>query len=197
MNKICINSKNYKLTEGKVYSIIEENNGYYFLVNDNNRTVKYDSSLFEDEVHEIVPPPPPARTEADCIDSISQNTNSISYVDLNNETVTINTTVNVEGSYISCGVKEVSGLNGVMYNILNNVDTEEDDMLDLINALFRAALQSIRSQFPACRFLLLSTNNDTTYEDFFTILDSESVSHTEWENNPNSGRDIKVWILQR
>lgn len=197
MNKICINSKNYKLTEGKVYSIIEENNGYYFLVNDNNRTVRYDSSLFEDEAHGIVPPPPPARTEADCINSISQNTNSISYVDLNNETITINTTVTREGSYISCGVKEVVGLNGVMYNILDNVDTEEDDMLDLIDALFRAALENIKSQFPACRFLLLSTNNDTAHEDFFTILDSESVSHTEWENNPNSGNDIKVWILQR
>ena len=66
MNKICTNPKNYKLTQGKVYEILDEEDGYFLLVNDSNKTVRYYSDLFDDveqanePVEEVAPPPPPA-----------------------------------------------------------------------------------------------------------------------------------------
>ena len=46
MNKICKNAKNYKLTEGKIYEVLLEEDDYIRIINDNGKNVRFHSSLF-------------------------------------------------------------------------------------------------------------------------------------------------------
>ena len=204
MNKICINPKNYKLTQGKIYEILDEEDGYFLLVNDSNKTVRYYSDLFgdiEEAVEEVAPPPPPARTEADVISSLNVTCGgqrcTVTYVDLNNQTVTFQThTIGISSTDISCGIRQISGINNVLSTIDNNVDTDEDDLLELRKEIVKRVISSlIRYNRGNTRWMLMSTNNDDSYEDYFEVFDSLAQTNLGWENNPNSGNEIKLWVF--
>ena len=204
MNKICTNPKNYKLTQGKVYEILDEEDGYFLLVNDSNKTVRYYSDLFgdvEEAVEEVAPPPPPARTEADVISSLNVTYNNnictVNYVDLNNNTVNFTTaSINVSTSSISCGIHQMYNINNVLSSIDNNVNTDEDDLLELRKEIVkRVTSLFIRYHRGNSRWMLMSTNNDDSYEDYFEVFDSLAQTNLGWENNPNSGNEIKLWVF--
>ena len=204
MNKICTNPKNYKLTQGKVYEILDEEDGYFLLVNDSNKTVRYYSDLFDDveeAVEEVAPPPPPARTEADVISSLNVTCNgqrcTVTYVDLNNQTVTFQTdTIEIFGTEISCGIRQMSNINNILSSIDNNVSTDEDDLLELRKEIVKRVISLlIRYNRGNTRWMLMSTNNDDSYEDYFDVFDSLAQTNLGWENNPNSGNDIKLWVF--
>ena len=42
MNKICRNAKNYKLTLGQEYEILQEEDGYVRIINDSGKNVRYE-----------------------------------------------------------------------------------------------------------------------------------------------------------
>ena len=204
MNKICINPKNYKLTQGKVYEILDEEDGYYLLVNDSNKTVRYYSDLFDDieeAVEEVAPPPPPARTEADVISSLNVTCNgqrcTVTYVDLNNQPVTFQTTtVGIAGTDISCGIRQISGINDILSSIDNNVNTDEDDLLELRKEIVKRVISLLINRNRGnTRWMLMSTNNNESYEDYFEVIDSLTQANLGWENNPNSENDIKLWVF--
>ena len=204
MNKICTNPKNYKLTQGKVYEILDEEDGYYLLVNDSNKTVRYYSDLFDDieeAVEEVAPPPPPARTEADVISSLNVTCAgqrcSVTYVDLNNQTVNFQTsTIRIFGTDISCGIRQISGINHILLSIDNNVSTTDDDLLELRKEIVKRVISLlIHYNRGNTRWMLMSTNNDDIFEDYFDVFDSLSQTNLGWENNPNSGNDIKLWVF--
>ena len=204
MNKICINPKNYKLTQGKIYEILDEEDGYFLLVNDSNKTVRYYSDLFgdvEEAVEEVAPPTPPARTEADVISSLNVTYNNdrctVTYVDLNNQTVTFQTsTIGISGTNISCGIRQMSSINKILSSIENNVSTEDDDLLELRKEIVkRVTSLLIRHNRGNSRWMLMSTNNDSSFEDYFEVFDSLAQTNLGWENNPNSGNDIKLWVF--
>ena len=207
MNKICINPKNYKLTQGKVYEILDEEDGYYLLVNDSNKTVRYYSDLFGDieEVNETVeaftPPPPPARTEADVISSLNVTSGgqrcTVTYVDLNNQSVTFQTdTIVISLTDISCGIRQMHDINDILSSIDNNVSTDEDDLLELRKEIVKRVISLIiHYNRGNTRWMLMSTNNDDSYEDYFDVFDSLAQTNLGWENNPNSGNDIKLWVF--
>ena len=204
MNKICTNPKNYKLTQGKVYEILDEEDGYFLLVNDSNKTVRYYSDLFgdvEEAVEEVAPPPPPARTEADVISSLNVTCNgqrcTVTYVDLNNQPVTFQTTtVGIAGTDISCGIRQISGINDILSSIDNNVNTDEDDLLELkkeiVNRVISLLINRNRGN---TRWMIMSTNNDSSFEDYFDVFDSLAQTNLGWETNPNSGNEIKLWVF--
>lgn len=204
MNKICINPKNYKLTQGKVYKILDEEDGYFLLVNDSNKTVRYYSDLFDDveeAVEGVAPPPPPARTEADVISSLNVTCGdqrcTVTYVDLNNQTVNFQTsTIGISGTGISCGIRQISGINNILSSIDNNVSTADDDLLELRKEIVKRVISLlIRANRGTTRWMLMSTNNDDSYEDYFEVIDSLAQTNLGWENNPNSGNDIKLWVF--
>ena len=206
MNKICTNPKNYKLTQGKVYEILDEEDGYFLLVNDSNKTVRYYSDLFGDVIaipdeETIAPPPPPARTEADVISSLNVTHVGqrciVTYVDLNNQTVTFQTsTIGISGTDISCGIRQISGINDVLSTIDNNVNTDEDDLLELRKEIVKIVISSlIRYNRGNTRWMLMSTNNNESYEDYFEAIDSLAHTNVGWENNPNSENEIKLWVF--
>ena len=206
MNKICTNPKNYKLTQGKVYEILDEEDGYFLLVNDSNKTVRYYSDLFDDleqvnELIEEVAPPPPARTEADVISSLNVTCSgqrcTVTYVDLNNQTVNFQTnTIGISGTDISCGIHQMRGINDILSSIDNNVSTDEDDLLELRKEIVKRVISLlIRYNRGNSRWMLMSTNNDDSYEDYFDVFDSLAQTNLGWENNPNSGNEIKLWVF--
>jgi len=204
MNKICTNPKNYKLTQGKVYDILDEEDGYYLLVNDSNKTVRYYSDLFDDveeAVEEIAPPPPPARTEADVISSLNVTYNNnrcnIMYVDLNNQTINFTTeSITVVTSSISCGIYQLYNINAIMDSIDDNVNTDEDDLLELRKEIVKRVISLfIRNKRANTRWMIMSTNNDSDFEDYFDVFDSLAQTNLGWENNPNSGNEIKLWVF--
>ena len=204
MNKICTNPKNYKLTQGKVYEILDEEDGYFLLVNDSNKTVRYYSDLFDDAeeaVEEVAPPPPPARTEADVISSLNVTYDgqrcTVTYVDLNNQTVNFQTnTIGISTTNISCGIHQMHNINDVLSSIENNVNTDEDDLLELRKEIVkRVTSLFIRYHRGNSRWMLMSTNNNDTFEDYFEVFDSLAQTNLGWENNPNSGNEIKLWVF--
>ena len=206
MNKICTNPKNYKLTQGKVYEILDEEDGYFLLVNDSNKTVRYYSDLFDDVIaipdeETIAPPPPPARTEADVISSLNVTYVGqrciVTYVDLNNQTVTFQTsTIGISGTNISCGIRQMYGINNILSSIDNNVSTTDDDLLELRKEIVKRVISLLINRNRGnTRWMLMSTNNDDSYEDYFEVFDSLAQTNLGWENNPNSGNEIKLWVF--
>ena len=209
MNKICTNPKNYKLTQGKVYEILDEEDGYFLLVNDSNKTVRYYSDLFDDveeaieTVEAFTPPPPspPARTEADVISSLNVTCSgqrcTVTYVDLNNQTVNFQTsTIGISGTDISCGIRQMHGINNILSSIDNNVSTADDDLLELRKEIVKRVISLfIRYNRNNTRWMLMSTNNDDSYEDYFEVIDSLAQTNLGWENNPNSENEIKLWVF--
>lgn len=208
MNKICTNPKNYKLTQGKAYEILDEEDGYFLLVNDSNKTVRYYSDLFDDveESNETVegftpPPPPPARTEVDVISSLnvtcSDQRCTVTYVDLNNQTVTFQTsTIGISATNISCGIRQMYNINDILSGIDNNVSTIDDDLLELQKEILKRVISLlINRNRDNSRWMLMSTNNNSLYEDYFEVFDSLAQTNLGWENNPNSGNEIKLWVF--
>lgn len=189
MNKICKNAKNYKLTEGQEYEILQEEDGYVRIINDSGKNVRYDASLFEDVFV------PPARTEQDCISSITYSGNILRYVDINNEQKQTTITLNLENrNQFSCGILRIEGINDVCSRIENQsfVNTDDDDFIELKKALFRTVFNhySLRGTYG---MWMCSTNQDGNYEDYQTLLDELSTHNSGWFTNPNSGNQIKLW----
>lgn len=204
MKKVCINPKNYKLTQGNEYEILQQEDGYYLIVNDSNKTVRYYSDLFgdiEEAVEEVAPPPPPARTEADVISSLNVTCSgqrcTVTYVDLNNQTVNFQTsTIGIFGTEISCGIRQISGINDILLSIDNNVSTTDDDLLELRKEIVKRVISLLINRNRGnTRWMLMSTNNDDIFEDYFDVFDSLAQTNLGWENNPNSGNDIKLWVF--
>jgi hypothetical protein len=191
MNKICRNAKNYKLTEGQEYEILQEENGYVRIINDSGKNVRYDASLFEDLL-----PPPPARTEQDCINSITYINNVLRYVDINNEekNVTVSLYLRANNEF-SCGINRIEGINSLCDRIENQdfVNTDDDDFIELKKALFRKVFTYFTTSHTSKGMWMCSTNQNDNYEDYQTLLDTLSTHNSGWFRNPNSGNQIKLW----
>ncbi len=190
MNKICKNAKNYKLTEGQEYEILDEEDGYVRIINDSGKNVRYDASLFEDVFI------PPARTEQDCINSITYDGNTLRYIDINNEEKHSTVVLNRESrNQFSCGILRIEGINELCSRIENQdfVDTDDDDFIELKKALFRTVFNYWSNRGTSYGMWMCSTNQDDNYEDYQTLLDQLSTHNSGWFRNPNSGNQIKLW----
>jgi hypothetical protein len=191
MKKICKNAKNYKLTEGLEYEILKEENGYIFLINDSGKNVKYDASLFDEELEEEVVP---ARTEQDCIDSISYDGTRLSYKDLYNEQQLADVVLyrNYNNGF-SCGIVRIEGLNDLCDIIECIVSNEEEDLIELKKALFAEVLNYHILKDELKGMWMCSTNRSGDNEDYHKLLNEISTHNSEWFTNPNSGNQIKLW----
>lgn len=200
MNKICRNAKNYKLTEGQEYEILEEENSYVRIINDSGKNVRYDSTLFEElEITLPQAPPaplaPPARTEQDCINSIEYNGNSLSYVDVNNEFKHQDIQLYLmSNNAFSCGINRIEGLNNFceLLNSENFVETNEDDFIELKKELFTIVFNFWCNK-PNVGMWMCSTNQNNDFEDYQALLDTLSTHSSDWFFNPNSTNQIKLW----
>jgi hypothetical protein len=192
----CKNNKNYKLTVGKQYHT-EEDGEYVLLINDNGRRQRYHKELFQ-EVEVAAPEPEIVRTEATCIESLSFNDDGeVSYEEINGNLNTINIDILQSSSTdISCGVYQIYNINTLIDQIEEGVNTEDDDLITLKQTIFKTTLEN-RINGINCAFVILSTNIDNQYEDYYNTLNEMSEVRTESKRNPNSGNQIVVWTIPK
>jgi hypothetical protein len=204
---ICINPKNYKLTESNKYTVVIDEGDTVMIVNDNNKTVRYYKDLFEEVEEEIIPEPElvVVRTEQDLIDSITNDVSNTTYIDFNNEIITINNylqCINNENSF-SCGIKNVINigdqLEEIYETISNTADNAGEDLELLTKSVikhhFKSFINSNYDNYSAGIYLMSCnvTGNDCLEDEIVDILNEISDFNTQPEVNPNSGNEIKLW----
>jgi hypothetical protein len=208
----CINAENYKLTVDKVYQAETDGRDFYKLLNDNNVGVRYHKRLFEATgntrpaapARPTPPPPPPPRTEADLVASITVRDGHVVFTDFDRTEKRVANQFSGTGSAISCGAIQVIGINGQIQTIDVLFELTEDDFITIRKALFKKCIEQYvqRNIARAQAFALLSTNTSgrdnghEADEDMLSVLDEVAEVNTASRENPNSRRQIKVWVLQ-
>jgi hypothetical protein len=200
----CLSTGGYKLTEGKPYEVLQEEKGYYIIKNDNNKVQRYSSGFFEviEEEVQLPPEPAPKKTENQLIQSIEIFDDQVSFIDFNNNRITIN---NNFGSGVrmdaSCGIGDVTGLINMCNRInskLQGEDYEDDDYLNLRKALLKACInQYILEKAENRAAYIVSTYIGSIDECYEQLLNELSNLTSEILNNPNSRRSIKFWTFYK
>lgn len=210
MRIVCIAVENYKLTEGKIYVAENESRDFYKLLNDNNIGVRYSKRLFRiarpDETGEVeipvivTPPPPPALTERDLVNSITIATGQVTFIDFDRQRKIVRNAFSRDNSAISCGVTQISGINSQISEIDEFFDLGDDDFVTIRKALFAACINEyVKSPRGLTRGFIFGTMSTNISEDtdLMIVLDELADSTTPAKRNPNSGNDIKVWIMSQ
>ena len=202
----CKNTKGYKLTEGKDYEISARRSGYVYLINDNGVNAKYAEELFEavegsnTRTARPVPTPvvPPRRTERDVINSIVSTSDAITFTDIDNRLRTINNGTGGHGTNISCGIAQISGIDGIIEQINALFDGADEDYIPTRKALMKAAIQNFAINRYPNAMVLVSTTTDSD-EDLLTVLDEMASGNngitTSSRRNRNSRNMIKLWVF--
>ena len=203
----CINTKNYKLTEGKFYTCLREEESYYFIMNDAGTVVRYIKELFEPLIvaveNSIVESPQDiapiqTRTWEDVKNSFEFGIQGVfKMIDLENQEKSLNM-LNIfsnRESSISCGIREISGLNG-LFDLIDSLFDDNDDYISEKQDIFKFILLKY-NEFcvGSCALILYSTNLDNDYDGYFDVLDENCAYHTEHHDNPNTGNTIDLWTF--
>lgn len=204
---ICINPKNYKLTLDSKYLVITDEGDTVMIINDSNKSARYYKDLFEEIEEEVVPEPEPVvvRTEQDLINSIDSDFITTTYIDFNNEIVTISNhlqIINNENSF-SCGIKNITNIGDQIeeiYEVISDTaDSAGEDLELLTKAVikhhFKSFIKSRTDNYNAGLYLMSCnvTGNGCLDDETVDILNEISDFHTESEINPNSGNEIILW----
>ncbi len=200
MSKVrCINTKGYALTNRGEYELISEENGFVKIINDNGFTARYNKELFqnirgprEPRPEPVVQPPPPIRTERNVIESVRVNNGNITFTDIDNSVITIQSVLVNAPTSISCGIHQIHELNTII-NRLHAQVPGNDDRLELKKRILKLTIiDHITNRTERGEIYLMSTN--TGYdEDLLPVLDEISHFQSEEVVNPNSDNLIKMW----
>jgi len=216
----CKNKGNNKsITTGKEYEVINETETRYSIINDKGIQANYAKNLFSKAV-EIIP-------EIPIIDGFEAETSFINNEDelpgfkiiikingFDNYVFEQDTILAISQPPISCGIKLVSGLNGLMSfinefkedfdNYLNeNIkDFKIDEDFDFDTFYKEVAgllIDDLLVDYKAsCLYLLLSTNidNNPNYNSEIIQYLDQITEVDLFGSNPNSGNEIQLWILK-
>lgn len=199
MKKIkCINNNGYNVTIGNEYNLIQESQDFYFLVNDNQKTVKYGKTLFEivgEEQAVPVAAEPVKLTEQQMIDSITYNNGTITFKNTDDEVIDIDTEVlSFEDTEISCGIGQSYNLDTLIDLINDSCDNLDDDYIGLRKALFKEAITTEVLDHTSKAIIIMSTTSDKD-EDLLPVLNELAAWTSNSVNNPNSGNNITMWAF--
>lgn len=204
---ICVNPKNYKLTLDKKYLVVIDEGETVKIINDNNKTVRYYKDLFQEVEEEVIPEPEPviARTEQNLIDSITSNGLNTTYIDFNNELVTIDNALDIlnNANEFSCGIKNIINIGHQLEEIYDIVgateEVSEEDLPLLTKALIKHHFKNYiryksNNNFNAAIYLMSCNVEDGGLdEETVEILNEISDFNTVAELNPNSDNEIILW----
>jgi hypothetical protein len=202
----CDNPKSYALTEGTEYDVVKREEGYYFVVNDEGKTARYVEGLFTatqtrpgpqprtvEAARPAAPAAPPRRTTRNVHDSITVVGNTIRFTDLAGREQVINNVFTLQGSNISCGVGQITNLNGMIREINGKFNLRDDDFVETRKLLMTRAIDAfIKASVNA--MVVASTTSDVD-EDLLRALDACAAFSSEVRRNPNSGHNIKTWVF--
>jgi len=211
----CIDSGSNKLiTVGNEYEIISETDNRYVILNDKGIQKNYSKNLFKEVEHEqnnLV-------EELDIETDVNIDLNEIYFkikvkIDGFNDFLYQDKVACLLDTDISCGIKQISGLNDIMifeqdfrdyfneYILENNIDLgEELDLNELFNETITALFNDLLSKLSeTCLYALLSTNldNNEVYNDnVVNALNNIAENEILVGDNPNSGNQIQLWVLK-
>lgn len=186
----CINPKKYALTKGKDYKVIYEKDNVVTVVNDNGGAANYAKSLFAETVEVPIPAPVPVFSY---VVDVTREDDSPFRVTLTtvNPNNTLTTYLSTDGTIISCGVCQLSGINDLSELIIDTLP--ENVRLDAISQIFQHIKDSVEG---GTAIILVSTNisdNNTTIRNW---LDNNCMFSSDEVTNPNSDNQIKVWGIE-
>ena len=211
----CIDSGSNKLiTVGNKYEVISETDNRYVILNDKGIQKNYSKNLFKEvgyKQNNLV-------EEVDIETDVNIDINEISFkikvkIDGFNDFLYEDKVACLLDTDISCGIKQISGLNDIMifdqnfrddfneYILENNIDLgEELDLNELFNETIAALFDDLLSELSeTCLYALLSTNldNNEVYNDnVIDVLNNIADNETLVGGNPNSGNEIQLWVLK-
>jgi len=150
MNLICKTKRNYALTVGKEYTVLDETGNYVLIQNDNGKTTRYYRTLFKVDAVKAkpavptAPPPPPDPVftfNVEDIDTVNETLSIRHGFDGNNSD---SVTLTVQVSDMGCGIYVMSNLSSltaipsehfttVFNSIVNSLEDAEDKGIILCN----------------------------------------------------------------
>lgn len=186
------------ITVGNEYEFEGDNldSEFITIVNDKNEVAKYHTGLFKEvEVK---------KTEDDFFNDLQFNTSKEgSDVNILVKTNNWKKRLYLEIGYtiISCGVYQLSGISNIIYSlgkyieIPSNYDIDTDE--EFFKKLYKLVYRELFNRIPECRFIICSTNKEEfcNADYLYNFLDEHCDTSTDWEVNPNSDNEIKVWVL--
>lgn len=89
---------------------------------------------------------------------------------------------------ISCGICEINGIAEFDWN-QNNSDEHHKS---LVKSFIQDVVE-LTKEYGNFAFIVFSNNDTTPLVN--SILDELAITRTNWERNPNSGSQIRIWIL--
>ena len=194
---ICTNPKNYKLTKNKVYEVITKKNKFYLLKNDSGLPLLYSEELFEEYQEDSI-------IKEQFLENLKQREGYFTVTISGSETECISVPFRRSRSQISCGIREIEGINNIKsyaIALIRKVNPGYVNDIEFVkNVMTKMIKWAIDSQSGA--LILLSTNtnhedNSDTNSDFELLDDiiNEFASEGKVIFNPNSSNYIKLWTI--
>lgn len=217
---ICVNPKNFNITKGKEYEILDEDDQRFTIRNDNDLVTRYYKNLFEIKEEEK-----PELTLDLILEGLSFNlNNSELIIDIPSHNIEENIKVNnytannqTSGCGISCGVVGKNSINSAyaqfkgqkkhfekLYNELNKYSSDDDFNIEeelflfvikkVFNSIIR--LDGKNKPFPKGQHLIISLkHNDFSKYVMDHLIEFYPVNSTIV--NKNSGNVITTFIIDR
>lgn len=198
MKKVCVNPKNYNLTEEKEYEIIAELERFVSVINDKGLVRSYSAELFKE-----------VKAEEELTLEDVNWTIFYEYDDaelalsFSLGTEKVEKTVQLGGGLIAgnCGIVHIDGINDIYQTILDalkedfglyEVDEYEVDEKALV--IFKDCIGEISEVVEEIRKAMVVFSTNDTFPEIWKALDDLTDLATVTLTNPNSYNEIKMWI---
>jgi hypothetical protein len=188
----CKTPKDYKLTKDKVYEANESSKeNFYVITNDDNKEVNYHKDLFEEVARGSTPEE--ILESFRCVQNEDDEVIFDCNVIIDGENIEFSTEIDDYESRNSCGITFAEGLSDLSNEIRNNIPDRGNIRIDIAQQILHLFINE--SRYAA--FVLFTTNTNMDGYDFINDALMSICDHSDVEHNPNSGNDIKFWMVKK
>lgn len=205
MKVICKATRGYKLKKNKTYNVLEETDSRYLVTNEAGLDRNYSKKLFEVVKENL--------TLEQILESVCLVENEVQFKtrDNNDVILEVNDFITLEDSQVSCGVKQLVGINSLVEVIVKTVNEEysssyfnQSQRNQIIVTVLKKAVEcAAELDIQQYKFLLISTttgnNSNSERNDNYSLLgEAFSLRGEAMQlvgNNPNTNNEISLWVL--
>lgn len=179
---------------------------HFRCVNNNGIEAKYKLALFA-SIEPPTPPDPPKITQQELIDSLIVDQDEVLAVYNGSRFTVVDlglSDLNISDVNCSCGIKSCDGLNSLMDSI-HQTDWEHiSEIVSDFNEgnfemdLFKSIVKGKIDYYNVAMVLFSTTEDEEIVCDFMdSICDERNGWQTDVRRNPNSGNQIKAWLIPK
>lgn len=203
MRITCKETRGYKLKKGKTYEVLEEHENRYKVTNEAGLDRKYSKKLFNIVQERL--------DIKEVFKSICIVEDEVQFRTYKNDEIILEVKdfVTLRDSHISCGVKELPRINGLVDIVVKTVQDEfghksGNQYEELVAAILWKCIEcAAELDVQQYKFLLISTNtNDNgnssrnnNYDHICRAISLKGESIQLIGNNPNTNNEICIWTL--